>query len=162
MCESPLPSGPRPDPSEDRPRTPWAVHLACYALLGGLLVYVLVGRYLRPLVLPSGISVESGQSQEMTAGDLADEVDQRIDPNVAGWAELTSLPRIGEVTAKRIVAYREAHQASGTADRAASGPPIVFSCPEDLEAVHGIGPKTVARIAPYLVFSGSPPRRPAD
>lgn len=162
MSESPLPSGSQPDPSDDRPRTPWAVHLACYALLGGLLVYVLVGRYLRPLVLQSGIGVESGRSSEMTAGDLADEVGQQIDPNVATWAELALLPRIGEVTAKRIVAHREAHQASGTAAPDGSGPPIVFSCPEDLEAVHGIGPKTVARIAPYLVFSGSPPRRPAD
>jgi len=162
MPELPLPSGPRPDPSDDRPRTPWAVHLACYALLGGLLVYVLVGRYLRPLVLQSGIRVESGPGPEMTAGDLATEVDQRIDPNVATWAELVILPRIGEVTAKRIVAYREAHQASGAAAPDGQGPPIVFFCPEDLEAVHGIGPKTVARIAPHLIFPNSPPRRPAD
>ena len=99
----------------------------------------------------------------MTAGELADEVDSRIDPNTASWAELDAfLPGIGEVTAKRIVAYREAHRVSGSATPGGPGPPVVFSCPEDLQAVHGIGPKTVTRIAPHLVFPGSPPRRPAD
>ena len=65
-----------------------------------------------------------------------------VDPNTAPWWELTALPEVGESTARRIVAYREAH-----ADRAP-----VFREPPDLEPVPDIGPKTIQRIAPHLRF----------
>jgi len=152
--------------SDDRPCTPWAVHVVCYVLLGGLLVYVLVGRYVWPLVLQDGIGVESGRCQTLTAGELADEVDSKIDPNVATWSDLAAyLPGVGEVTAKKIVAFRTDRQADSTADSADSAGPgssVVFSCPEDLQAVPGIGPKTVARITPYLIFGGSPTSHSTD
>ncbi len=57
-----------------------------------------------------------------------------------------SLPGIGEVLAKRIVEFRKARAGS----QGGSGP--VFRRPEDLEAVRGIGPKTVARLASHLRF----------
>jgi competence protein ComEA len=70
----------------------------------------------------------------------------RIDPNRAPWWELAQLPGIGEVTAKAIVDYRQRHQTGGNL------PSRVFSSAEDLQAVHGIGPKTVARLREHLVF----------
>ena len=75
-------------------------------------------------------------------------VQSGIDPNAAPWWELAALPAIGEVTAKQIVAFREA--ARVTASAPAAGP--VFTCPADLDRVPGIGPQTVRRIAPYLAF----------
>ena len=73
-----------------------------------------------------------------------------IDPNLAPWWELTVLPRIGETTARRIVGFR---RAAAQADRDRLSPPV-FRGPADLTQVHGIGPKTVARVAPYLHFPG--------
>jgi DNA uptake protein ComE-like DNA-binding protein len=66
----------------------------------------------------------------------------RVNPNTAPWWELMVLPDVGESTARRIVEYREAH-----ADQTP-----VFRRAADLEPVPDIGPKTLARIAPYLRF----------
>ena len=77
------------------------------------------------------------------AGTNASRAASLIDPNTAPWWELTALPRIGEVLARRIVAYRETHQA-------AHGESPVFARAEDLQGVPGIGPKTVARLRPHL------------
>jgi len=150
-------SSPYPPPEVEGPRAPRAVCIACYALLGLLLAWVLVQRYLRPLVLEESISVASSQP---AAGRTASEagparsIDQRIDPNTAMWAELTRLPRIGESIAKRIVEYRESHRP--TASGGAAGLPV-FTSPEDLEQVRGIGRKTVEQIAPHLKFPASQP-----
>ena len=67
---------------------------------------------------------------------------ERIDPNTASWASLARLPGIGQSRAKAIIRHREAHGGDG----------LVFRRPEDLEAVDDIGPVTVERIRPYLVF----------
>ncbi len=72
------------------------------------------------------------------------EVDSRVDPNTATWTELASLPGIGEVLAKRIVEYRQGK--AGRPDK------VVFRQPADLEAVRGVGPKTVAKLAKHLKF----------
>jgi DNA uptake protein ComE-like DNA-binding protein len=69
-----------------------------------------------------------------------------IDPNTAPWWELAVLPRIGETTANSIVRYRESMDRS--APDVAAGRAFIFV--GDLQAVRGIGPKTVERIAPYL------------
>lgn len=74
----------------------------------------------------------------------ADQLRKNVDPNHAPWWELTILPRIGEVTARSIVAHRESNESGGAN--------VVFTCPEDLEAVPRIGPKTVERIRPWLRF----------
>ena len=71
-----------------------------------------------------------------------------IDPNRAPWYEFTALPRIGESLARRITEYRT--QAAGGTDGDAPGP--VFHSVVDLDAVRGIGPKTMRRIAPFLRF----------
>lgn len=56
-----------------------------------------------------------------------------LDLNSATEEELTTLPGIGEVLARRIVAYREEH-----------GP---FSSPEELMEVSGIGKATYGALA---------------
>lgn len=76
-----------------------------------------------------------------TAGPLPPAL-ATINPNTAPWWELMVLPDIGEATARMIVEYRD-----GDAGRR-----LVFQKPADLEAVPGIGPKTIQHIAPYLHF----------
>jgi len=71
----------------------------------------------------------------------SDQVRLRIDPNVATREELMLLPRIGPALADYIVEYRESVR-----------PARAFRCPEDLERVERIGPKTVEVLRPYLCF----------
>jgi competence ComEA-like helix-hairpin-helix protein len=59
-----------------------------------------------------------------------------VDVNQADWPELTLLPGVGEVVARRIVEYRKQH-----------GP---FEKIEDLLKVPGIGPQTLSRIRPFV------------
>ena len=61
----------------------------------------------------------------------------RLDVNIVTEYELGLLPRIGEKTARDIIEYRELHGPFGTLD--------------DLKDVHGIGPKTVEELRPYLM-----------
>ena len=56
--------------------------------------------------------------------------------NHAAQAELESLPHIGPKTAAAIIAHRQAR-----------GP---FAAVDDLTAVRGIGPRTVARLRPLV------------
>lgn len=65
----------------------------------------------------------------------------RLDVNAATEAELTLLPGIGEVRARRIVE-----------SRARDGP---FPDAESLDRVHGIGPKTVDLLRPWIVAGGA-------
>lgn len=59
-----------------------------------------------------------------------------LNVNTATAEELERLPRIGPVLARRIIEYRETH-----------GP---FRRIEELEAVPGIGPKTLEELAPLI------------
>ena len=60
----------------------------------------------------------------------------RMNLNLANARLLTQLPGIGPKKAAAVVAYRDAHGA--------------FGAVEDLQQVRGIGPKTVAKLAPLL------------
>ncbi len=71
-----------------------------------------------------------------------------VNPNVAPWWELTALPDIGPALARRIVDYRESRSTGESTQP--------FRSPGDLDAVSGIGPKTVRRIAPFLRFDIRP------
>lgn len=73
---------------------------------------------------------------------------ETVEPNLAPWWELTVLPRIGETKARTIVTYRDTTR---NGEGVGATPPA-FQTPGDLARVRGIGPKTVARIAPYLRF----------
>lgn len=78
---------------------------------------------------------------------------QGIDPNTAPWWELTVLPGVGEITAKRIVEYRDTQRREqGLPDDAA-----VFTSADDLQKVHGIGPKKSEQMAPFLAFPAIDP-----
>lgn len=118
---------------------PFPVYGVCYVLLGLLLLYALVFRWFRPVVLEDPIQVEPARVAQ---------IEQRVDPNDASWAELARLPGLGEGLARRIVDYREQQRrATGGA-----GSAIVFRTAEDLDAVPGIGPKMLERLRPYLRF----------
>lgn len=65
---------------------------------------------------------------------------EKINPNTATVASLRRLGGIGPVKAAAIFDYAAAH---GRA---------TFTKPEDLTAVKGIGPATVERLRPYLIF----------
>jgi competence ComEA-like helix-hairpin-helix protein len=116
--------------------TSFAAHLACFVVLSLILLMTLLMRCDRPYFVGAQIPVEP---------DRVARVQQRIDPNRATWAELTRLPGIGEQLSKRIVAYREESCAMLDDEP-------VFRRLEDLDAVKGIGPKTLERIAPHLLF----------
>ena len=69
---------------------------------------------------------------------------ERINPNTASMASLVRLPGIGRGRAVDVIHYRE--------NQGQNGP--VFGSLQDLEAIRGIGPKTAAKLAPWLVFEG--------
>ena len=69
----------------------------------------------------------------------------RINPNTAPAASLTRLPGVGLTRAQAIVAYRR--RVGRETGRSAA-----FACPDDLEHIDGIGPKTVAGMADWLRF----------
>lgn len=81
------------------------------------------------------------------AAALASKINANADP----WWKLAALPNIGMVKAKRIVAFRKQ-----------SPSPSPFKSALDLQEVHGIGPKTVERIAPMLCFDVQEQPGPAD
>ena len=64
-------------------------------------------------------------------------VEFQVDVNTADWPELSLLPDVGEVLAKRIVESRQK-----------DGP---FVDHGDLRRVSGIGPKTLEGLRPYLL-----------
>jgi len=71
-----------------------------------------------------------------------------VNLNTATEAELTLLPRVGEVVARRIIVFREQH-----------GP---FQRSEDLMNIQGIGEKTFNRLQPYLAVEGETTLRSAS
>jgi hypothetical protein len=66
----------------------------------------------------------------------------RINPNTASQASLVRLGGIGRARALDIIHYRQTHRQEGP----------VFRSPQDLEQIRGIGPKTSAKLSPWLTF----------
>ena len=97
-----------------------------------------VGETVLPELLAT--SREAAAESARRAEPLAE--GERVDPNRAPEAELDRLPGVGPATARAIVAARD------------SG--VVFRRPEDLLAVHGIGPATLERIRPALDLTSPP------
>jgi competence ComEA-like helix-hairpin-helix protein len=90
----------------------------------------LVGQTLFPLRVDTPAPVHSAKTDTL-----------RVNPSSATFEELLILPGVGPALAKRILADRERH-----------GP---YQSAEDLLRVHGIGPKTLERMRPFLVFSSN-------
>ena len=107
---------------------------AAYGMTGVLLLAALISNRSRPAPIGAPLSPAATPARSSNAALTP------IDPNTAPWYELAALPRIGEQLAKRIVAYR---------DQAARPP--AFRTLDDLSKVRGIGAKTVARLAPFLL-----------
>lgn len=112
---------------------------ALLALLAGLFVLLAVRYALNPTYVSDPQPAVPARFAE-----LAD----RIDPNVADWQTLASLPAIGEKRAKQIVAFREAYAAQH------AGRPA-FRRADDLQLVRGIGPAISETLRPYLIFPQS-------
>ena len=83
--------------------------------------------------------VESSPLRQSDPPEMAFYLDAPINVNRADALELQLLPSIGPVLADRILAHRQEHGH--------------FHSPADLDAVKGIGPKTIQKISPYLIFS---------
>lgn len=80
------------------------------------------------------------------APDRAPRAPQRpVNLNTATVTELMQLPRVGQKTAERIVAFRKQHGG--------------FQRPEELMNVKGIGEKSYAKLKPFLATTSAP--RPA-
>lgn len=110
--------------------------------LAGLLLLVSLG--------VAGVwAVRGGLSGRLVDVDRAPPVELRfqVDLNRASAPELALLPGIGETLAERIMQYRQRH-----------GP---FRELDELQRVHGIGPRTLAALRPYLAPLDSWPREPA-
>ncbi len=84
-------------------------------------------------------------------GPAADQLADRIDPNVASAAEFAEIPGLGEKRAAAIVEYREQFQKLHPGRRA-------FLRLADVENVKGIADATAEAMEPYLIFPSASPR----
>jgi hypothetical protein len=75
-------------------------------------------------------------------GPRAQEVNSQLDLNTADAAQLSAIPRLGEVKAAAIVAYRENFLATHPGKRA-------FDELEDAYRIKGIGPSTMELLRQY-------------
>jgi competence ComEA-like helix-hairpin-helix protein len=86
-------------------------------------------------------------------GARTSELADRIDPNTASAAELSSIPNVGPAHAAAIVAYREAFVAAHPGRRA-------FEQLSDLTHIRGIGKATADKLAAHFTFD-APTTSPA-
>ena len=70
-----------------------------------------------------------------------------VDMDLASAQEIEALPRIGPALARRIIANRDSFGAFGSLDK--------------LRRVKGMGPASLARLAPLVTFAGRPAPRAA-
>jgi competence protein ComEA len=112
-------------------------------LTAGLLAYLLV-RY-----AVNRRYVSDPQAEE---GARAVELPERVNPNTADAGVLAAIPVMGKAMAERIVAERETFLAANPGKTA-------YGKLEDLLRVKGIGPATLKKLEPYLIFAAE--HRPA-
>jgi competence protein ComEA len=93
------------------------------------------------LLLSAPTLASSGSSSKPAVPAKGANEGSKIDVNTASVAELTKLNGVGEVTAKKIVEYREAN-----------GP---FKSIDDLGKVKGIGPKTLDKFRDQVSLGGT-------
>ena len=78
--------------------------------------------------------------------EKAEELADKINPNMATWASLARLPGIGQSKARAIVEYRQEYRRNNGSKN------VAFVRSEDLCNVKGIGEVTLEQIKEYLVF----------
>ena len=113
------------EPLEAGDSVRFSIPLAWSVLLGLLFVLML----LRAAIAPRW---SAGQE----AGGWAASPAFVVDVNTASQAELQALPEIGSSLAERIVQYRQTHGR--------------FESVEAMQAVRGLGPKTLEQLRPML------------
>lgn len=101
-------------------------------------VIFIAGMYYGRINISSGTVVTQNKA-EVTA-PVIQTVDGKIDLNTITAAQLCYIPGVGEVTAQRIIEYRQEN-----------GP---FQAIEDLDNVEGIGAKKVEQLSVYLYVGG--------
>lgn len=116
-------------------------------LLTTMLIWLIVRMTMNPLYV---------SEPQPSVAARADELQDRIDPNIADWATLAALPAIGEKRARDIVAYREKFAAANPGK-------LAFARPQDLLRVRGVGDRILSQIEPFLFFpEQASASRPAD
>ena len=128
------------EPESPDPRD--ALHKAA---AGTTVVLLIISALLAALESPLS---STSPERHAAAASPTDMVRVGLDPNTASWAEFALLPGFGEMLSRRCIAFREARTAAGLSP--------VFSRPEDLMQVRGIGRKTLERIRPHLRFNDYP------
>ncbi|MDR4508554.1 MAG: helix-hairpin-helix domain-containing protein [Candidatus Brocadiaceae bacterium] len=78
---------------------------------------------------------------EITSRLKPEDIKSTLDINHASWYELVLLPKLGEVKARAIVAYREKHGA--------------FQTVEELSRVKGIGPSILDAINDHITIGSN-------
>lgn len=146
---------PRPTEKAVRPGDSGGDHArARLAALIGVLLVPIMGLTLYRTATTKPLAERDLGLRERSASTLP------INPNTAPWWELTVIPGLGEVTAKRIVEFREARRPAGrNPEGRLVGASEAFGCAADLQQVRGIGPKTVQRMQPFLTFERPLPGR---
>ena len=89
--------------------------------------------------------ISNDTNLESNAEGSENNLESRINPNVAPIASLVRLPDIGLLRAGAIVTYREQFRLTDSGNR-------VFQNINDLQKVKGIGPKTALNISEWLTF----------
>jgi DNA uptake protein ComE-like DNA-binding protein len=113
---------------------------ALIAIFGLVFLTLAVRAWLWPVYL--------GPSQD-SPGPRAAELADRIDPNTATAAELSTIPQLGPARAQALVTYRKQFVLQHPGRRP-------FHGPQDLTNIKGIGTAIAAKLAPYLIFDPEP------
>jgi len=116
------------------PQTDWlwttSQRRALIALVGVLGVVIAVQTFSRPVAV--------GDLSAASTQPASDQLSDRIDPNSASEAEISTIPQIGPSRAKAIVAYREGFVAQHPGE-------LAFRSAGDLTHIKGIGTATMER-----------------
>jgi hypothetical protein len=101
-----------------------------------LLIFLAVEFLTKPAVLTDPLPQDMPRAQD---------IQDRLDPNISSAEALSAIPELGEKRALEIVAYRENFELRYPGHRA-------FTQPEDLVQIKGIGLATIENLRPYLLF----------